>query len=139
MLGSFAAGRRTPRYSFAFTLLSVGQEQDARRDPNTASGTGSRQRAEEMVASGFPPFHCFAVRDRMHQRGRRVRIGALYAPHHTEEEPWGQRLFERHLKMISSYWEAPELLAGAQKMRERERAEQEAKLKRKMRRSQKTQ
>jgi hypothetical protein len=38
--------------------------------------------------------------------------------------------------MIPSYWEAPELLAGAKKMRERERAEREATFRRRMRRSQ---
>jgi len=46
------------------------------------------------------------------------------------------RYFEHHPKMILSYWEAPELLAGAKKMRERERAEREATFRRRMRRSQ---
>jgi len=62
---------------------------------------------------------------------------ALYAIHRGEEEPWCRRFFGHHLKMIPPYWEAPELQAGAQKMRERERSEQEARLRRKMRRSQK--
>jgi hypothetical protein len=45
---------------------------------------------------------------------------ALYAIQHGETEPWCQRFFEHHLRMIPPYWEAPELLGGAQKMQERE-------------------
>jgi hypothetical protein len=41
--------------------------------------------------------------------------------------------------MIPPYWEALELLAGARKMRERERAVRDTRLKRMLRRSQKTQ
>ncbi|MGD0114118.1 MAG: hypothetical protein ABSD48_19850 [Armatimonadota bacterium] len=41
--------------------------------------------------------------------------------------------------MIPPYWEALELLVGAQKTRERERAERDTRLKRMLRRSQKTQ
>ncbi|MGD0111873.1 MAG: hypothetical protein ABSD48_08400 [Armatimonadota bacterium] len=50
------------------------------------------------------------------------------AIHRGEEEPWCQRFFEHHLKMIPPYWEAPELVAGAQKMREQ--AEQKARFER---------
>ncbi len=61
---------------------------------------------------------------------------ALYAIQHGDAEPWCQRYFEHHLKMIPPYWEAPQLLAGAQKMQERERSAHEAKLRRRTRRSQ---
>ena len=87
-----------------------------------------------VVRNAMEDFHCEHLTDeQMKELNPIIRNAiytALYTIQHGGDEPWCQRFFEHHLKMIPSYWEAPELVAGAQKMREREQAEQKARFER---------
>jgi hypothetical protein len=94
-----------------------------------------------VVRNAMEDFHCEHLTDEqmaeLNPIIRNAIYTALYVIHHTETEPWCQRYFERHLKMIPPYWEDPELLAGAREVREQERAEQEARFEGRRRRERK--
>ena len=84
-----------------------------------------------VVRNAMEDFHCQHLTDeQMKELNPIIRNAiytALYAIHNGDDEPWCQRCFEHHLKMIPPYWEAPELLEGTRRMRERGQAGETAK------------
>ena len=95
-----------------------------------------------IVRNAMEDFHCQHLTDeQMKELNPIIRNAiytAIYAIHHGGDEPWCQHFSGHHMRMIPHYWEAPELLAAAQQMRDEERAREDARFKRRMRREQKT-
>ncbi len=95
-----------------------------------------------VVRNAMEDFHCDNLTDeQMKELNPIIRNAictALYTIHHTSDEPWCQRFSGHHMRMIPHYWEEPELLAAAQQMQDEQRAREEARFTRRMRRERKT-
>ena len=95
-----------------------------------------------VVRNAMEDFHCdYLTDEQMKTLNPIIRNAiyntALYTIHHGGDEPWCQRFAGHHMRMIPHYWEEPELLVAAQQMQNEERAREEARVTRRMRRDRK--